>query len=354
MTRLNAANNARTTLAEYIAYDATSLIVASAAVMPTPPYRITVDSEIMTVTAVSGNTLTVARGQEGTAATEHFAGVYIDHRWTAGMYDALAMAIAQIPNEPLLDNYDFTDPVNQRGQTTYLINDYTIDRWVTEVPLTVNNGYLALSSGGAFYQRTPEKKIKNLLGKTVTLSLEKLDGSYLSGAVTLPIAFPSTINPYTAYLSGNLELAILLGPSGSTANFRGFSVYNGTGSDLNIKRVMLELGSASTLANAPPADYGEELAICQRYFEVISIGGRSMPDGSIYLWIPYKVKKRSDAPSATLISRNGVANKISYFDGSAWVDVDATVSASADSCFVNATIPAYYGWEADLRVSADL
>ena len=34
------------------------------------------------------------------------------------------------PNENLLDNWYFADPINQRGQTEYTEGGYTIDRWI--------------------------------------------------------------------------------------------------------------------------------------------------------------------------------------------------------------------------------
>lgn len=45
----------------------------------------------------------------------------------------------------LLDNSDFTNPVNQRGKTSYTGSVYTIDRWklwTNATSLTINNGYI--------------------------------------------------------------------------------------------------------------------------------------------------------------------------------------------------------------------
>ncbi len=47
-------------------------------------FRVVVDSEIMLVTARTGNTLTVQRGAESTTATTHSNGALIDARLTAG------------------------------------------------------------------------------------------------------------------------------------------------------------------------------------------------------------------------------------------------------------------------------
>lgn len=66
----------------------TSLIVTSATSFPTSGnFRIRVDDEIMLVTAVSTNTFTITRAQEGTAAASHTNGVTVYHIFTAGGMD---------------------------------------------------------------------------------------------------------------------------------------------------------------------------------------------------------------------------------------------------------------------------
>lgn len=56
----------------------------------------------------------------------------------------------------LLDNSDFTNPVNQRGKTSYSIdgNEYTIDRWKTQygTGLTIENGYINIIGAWQIYQ----------------------------------------------------------------------------------------------------------------------------------------------------------------------------------------------------------
>lgn len=93
MPRLKAANNARTTLAAAIDAVQTSFTVTDASLFPDPPFRITVDAEIMEVGAIDRVTKTfsnVTRGVEGTAAAPHAAGASVENRFTAGTYDELA------------------------------------------------------------------------------------------------------------------------------------------------------------------------------------------------------------------------------------------------------------------------
>lgn len=84
MPRERFTNHFSTTLSGTITSGATSLSVASATGLPTAGnFRIRVESEIMTVTAISGTTLTVTRGAEGTTAAAHNSGVAVDHILTA-------------------------------------------------------------------------------------------------------------------------------------------------------------------------------------------------------------------------------------------------------------------------------
>jgi hypothetical protein len=96
-------NDARTTLNADITSGATSLVVNSAAQMPTVGnFRIIVDNaEIMLVTAVSGTTLTVVRGAEGTAAVAHVVGESVAAVFTAaGMQQVYRDYIPLVEHRP--------------------------------------------------------------------------------------------------------------------------------------------------------------------------------------------------------------------------------------------------------------
>ena len=94
MPRINAANNARTTLVQAVGTSDTTIYVQSVASFPSPPFRITIDNEIMEVTAVNAtyNSFTVERAKEGTTATTHSIGASVENRWTAGTYAELVSA----------------------------------------------------------------------------------------------------------------------------------------------------------------------------------------------------------------------------------------------------------------------
>ncbi len=78
-------NNATSTLTGAILAADVTLVVLSAATFPTTGnFRITIDSEIMIVTAVSGSTFTVTRGAESTTAANHSNGATVDGILTSG------------------------------------------------------------------------------------------------------------------------------------------------------------------------------------------------------------------------------------------------------------------------------
>lgn len=68
----------------------TSVVVNSASTFPTTGnFRIVVDTEIMLVTAVSGNTFTVTRGQEGTSAASHSTSTIVAMVLTKGSMETV-------------------------------------------------------------------------------------------------------------------------------------------------------------------------------------------------------------------------------------------------------------------------
>lgn len=110
MTREILKNNPSTTLSAAVADTVTtSVSVTSGAVFPsTGNFRIIIDSEIMLVTAVATNTLTVVRAQEGTAAATHASAAPVTQILTAGsvkqyLRDNLPGADGSKPPYRLLD-----------------------------------------------------------------------------------------------------------------------------------------------------------------------------------------------------------------------------------------------------------
>src|SRR5690625_3021589 len=101
---VNASNNAVAKLSSNINSSQTSLTVDDASIFPDAPFLITVNDEIMRVTNVSSNTLTVQRGREGTSASSHNAGSNVENNFTAGTYQALVDEIDKVVIEEMQNN----------------------------------------------------------------------------------------------------------------------------------------------------------------------------------------------------------------------------------------------------------
>src|SRR5690625_2352933 len=96
---VNASNNAVAKLSSNINSSQTSLTVDDASIFPDAPFLITVNEEIMRVTNVSSNTLTVQRGREGTSASSHNVGSNVENNFTAGTYQALVEEIKALKQQ---------------------------------------------------------------------------------------------------------------------------------------------------------------------------------------------------------------------------------------------------------------
>lgn len=106
------ANNATSTLSSSIGSSDTSLTVSTGTPFSSSGnFRIVVESEIMLVTARSGNTLSITRGQEGTIAVAHSSGTAVTQIVTAG-------AIAQLKIDSRLSR-----TVTSTKTSTYFIQN---------------------------------------------------------------------------------------------------------------------------------------------------------------------------------------------------------------------------------------
>lgn len=230
----------------------------------------------------------------------------------------------------LLDNSDFTNPVNQRGQSVYSFDSgYTIDRWRLhwtgdDGSLTVNNGYITLTRPvhlAYLFQNIPLEM--NLIGKTVTVAAKvrgkgKVGFCFNDGTLREHTVFDSsewhivtktiTIPPYD-YSSASLNGVELSTNTDSTAHFEWAALYEGE-------------YTADTLPPYVPKGYAAELAECKRYCQIIpfTITKRTSNYDETYYFNAMRT-----TPTATIYSINGVAGKASYYTGD-WVDMDIIIT----------------------------
>lgn len=246
-----------------------------------------------------------------------------------------------VPMHPrnLLDNSDFTNPVNQRGQTSYT-NSYGIDRWRTwdGHTITVNNGYISIA--GSLFQYIELSKVKNT---NYTLAVCRTDGSIVC----------LTYNPKDAYM---WNAGIGLGSDGTgvviisidTGDYLWAALYEGE-------------YTAETLPPYVPKPYMVELAECQRYYVRLKSGiafyGFVGSSGSnVYLYFDLPEQMRISNPTVTTAGRfflrtnsgNVQASTISKVDTfGKQLEITVAVSMSGDTPFNGYA-------ESAIEVSADL
>ena len=91
----NHRNFAETTLAAAITdTSGTSITVTSETSFPSAPFIISIDTECLLVTNVSGTTWTVTRGYESSTAATHSNGASIYHDISAAEADSIALKVA--------------------------------------------------------------------------------------------------------------------------------------------------------------------------------------------------------------------------------------------------------------------
>ena len=159
----------------------------------------------------------------------------------------------------LLDNSDFTNPVNQRGfvSGSVVANGYFIDRWKTNQPnITVTMDTNGIAYTGEFAQIL---KDKNLIGKTFTLAVGFANKTVLSVIGTAV----ANSGWYVVNSKAQNGLTISITCDGVdliAANIAS----NGTA----VQWAALYEGeyTLETLPEYQPKGYAAELAECQRYF----------------------------------------------------------------------------------------
>lgn len=177
----------------------------------------------------------------------------------------------------LLDNWYFGNPINQRGQTEYTGNGYTVDRW------TAKEGVVSLSSSGLTLQNSTwlDQIIENLIENRIyTISLLTANGVLLAG---------------TGLLNKDSFISVRIDGGGYIyisyhADVSGYYVELAradAAQPLSILAAKLELGPTQTLAhregdrwvlNEVP-DYGEQLRRCLRHDYIIGSDGQNCPIG---------------------------------------------------------------------------
>lgn len=194
-----------------------------------------------------------------------------------------------VSNPNLLDNSYFVDPINQRGQTEYRSNGYTIDRWYIMGPLSVKiteNDIEVSNIGnesGYFNQNRELREFLANSGDLITNSAfiraegsavlycgyNTSDAFTVLGDAQVPVTGDFTVISYGYVVPSSIRNTIIVAQC--------FCIRVDPGATVYIKAVKSELGDRQTLAhqdssgkwvlNDPPPNGALELAKCQRYYE---------------------------------------------------------------------------------------
>lgn len=238
------------------------------------------------ITSITSNMITDQRNTEKLCGTVTQTVETIDiHNLTKHLTDASNphnVNLKQVggSNTNLLDNWDFRNPVNQRGQTQYsgYINGgrYCIDRWLM-------HDYNADTSYGVF---VADRGVKVMRGKANSCRMtQKINPELIKSLTGKKITFSVKIAESTASLTmyivvndENIHLGTV--PTGTVGMFSYsytlpqtitslavfFQVAGTEGQYAIVESAKLEIGEVSTLENDAPADYQSEYRKCLSYY----------------------------------------------------------------------------------------
>ena len=220
-------------------------------------------------------------------------------------------------NPNILHNWDFRNPVNQRGVSGAIsTGTYFYDRWIRNSgTVTTNAAYLTIGAAAVIEQRIEG----NLLaGETVTVTV-KVGASYISGSGTFPTSAGTASVTLTGWGTATLGYAtgymyVRLSPT----------------AEASVDLVKLELGTVSTLAYDPPMDRAVELAKCQRFCLPVLGGGITIFSG--YTASPatsYRFMIPTPVPMRIVPTTNAGGNSIMVYTGT------TITSTSIDSLFLS-------------------
>lgn len=182
--------------------------------------------------------------------------------------DSVNAKVRKAAPRNLLDNSDFTNPVNQRGLTTYEAPSgapNNIDRWYgNRATITVDGDGITLlrnttESTSATYIGQKLEDASRLIGKKITIAFSTGKGLFV-GSGTF------TGEAVHFYDSGGWKLSF-------TTATNAFVIQTTSEESIKLYWAALYEGeyTAETLPEYQPKGYGAELAECQRY--AIPIGG---------------------------------------------------------------------------------
>lgn len=316
----------------------TAKVIGNGAISATVTYEAEIrvtdtlgNTAIMTFTVPTADVMFHARAGGRGAAFGKFAESedLLDVAWGLRVRGGARFDKPPYTNLNLLDNWYFKDPINQRGESSYLGARYAIDRWRSwgsgGAALKVVSGGIQIAQ--SYMQYMENARARLLIGHTVTVSLKMKDGTVYSASGGVN----STSGAWVEKKIGAHGIDLVrfgdegFGTEDENWLFIIMPTTSGTFTD-TIESVKLEVGDVSTLANDAPPNKALELMKCQRYYENswhgCDNGINSRIANHATVWsttqadgrIPYKVHKRS-VPTVTFHAEGSLANWTVYHGG---------------------------------------
>lgn len=252
----------------------------------------------------------------------------------------------------LLDNSDFTNPVNQLGQTNYTDNAYTIDRWLLQSSseksaLTIGTGNIQLANNAAIGKTIFTQRLADLPFGVYTFAL-----ATNHGITTVTTNVTGSNIDYPASPIGNSDWRININTEGAFPQVRVFDE-TANASTLMLYWAALYEGeyTAETLPPYVPKGYVEELAKCRMYYRpkeflnCVKVSGQyfsisknvemfGVPTANMVSFSPYGFNNVTDFSGCTLtisqiakgvqqITYTSLPTCSEYFAGGLVVDLDS-------------------------------
>jgi hypothetical protein len=208
-------------------------------------------------------------------------------------------------NSILLDNWYFGKPVNQRGQTSYTIVGYTIDRWKLDVGegITIDNGLNIVKANSYIGQYFND--FDKYIGRQLTGSVLMSDGNLYTGTFT----YNGIVSQAQTFFT-NSFIGMYIQKISTTLTQVEFNTII---DNVKILAAKLELGSQQTLAHKEYGEwvlneipkFGDQLAECQRYYyhvhysqyQTINMAYENI--SYAFIMLPLPVAMRIDNPVLT-------------------------------------------------------
>jgi hypothetical protein len=240
----------------------------------------------------------------------------------------------------------------QRDSSQYAAHSYNADRWISSRTNIVKStsiykglNWLDMSSGATGYLGQFIEGAETGRGKTVTLSF--LFNSTASDSYAYFYWSGVTINATTSsteVISGNIQkyTGTFTLPDSTNTDTK-LKMYIQPTTATAIAQVQLEVGSVAT--DFEHRSYGEELALCQRYYEVVQTHIRFKGvDTNEYSGhgVSFKVEKRTTPTLGTLVKTgdNNVQTFGAYTLGADSVKFVILADSGTTDTYADLSVPA--------------